>query len=70
MNWAFILKVGAKVFGYLLKQVTPIIKESLEEQLTQIYIQALDTPNPFDDHLMAMVLEILDIGKPAVLEKN
>ena len=64
MKWAIILKVGAKVFGYLIKQVTPEIREVFQDTLIDLYRKAVETPNPFDDHFMAMVLEILDIEKP------
>ena len=68
MGWGILLKIGAKVFGYLIKQMTPHLEEALEKSLKDLYIKALETENPFDDHVMVMVLEILDIEKPIVAE--
>lgn len=64
ISWRWVLILAAKVFGYLLKQASPHIKKALEEQLKALYLKALETENPFDDHAMAMVLEILAIEKP------
>jgi hypothetical protein len=64
MSWAWIISIGAKVFGYLLKEMTPTLEEALQTSLRELYTKALATENPFDDHAMAMVLEILGIEKP------
>lgn len=64
MSFAWVLSMGARVFGYLLKQMTPVLEEALKTSLRELYKKALVTENPFDDHAMAMVLEILGIEKP------
>jgi len=61
MSWAWILSIGAKVFGYLMKEMSPVLKEALTTTLRDLYKKALETDNPFDDHAMAMILEILSI---------
>jgi len=66
LTWKIVLAIGAKVFGYLIKQMTPVIKEALEKAMLDLYQKALITENPFDDHVMAMILEVLDLKKPGV----
>jgi len=61
-----LLVVGAKVFGYMIKMLTPHIKEMLEEMMLDLYQKALATENPWDDHVMAMALEVLSLKKPNI----
>ena len=68
--WGVIIKIAAKVFGYLLKQMTPELEKVLENTLKDLYVKAVATSNPFDDHIMAMLLEVLDIEKPVVPEET
>lgn len=60
--------VGSRVLGATLKVVTPHLRRALEDFLADKYKEAVETPNPWDDHFYAVLMEVLDVEKPEVKE--
>lgn len=61
MTYNFWLKFGIKLFALILPAVTPAIKEALDTFLKNLYMKAKDTPNPFDDLFIKLLLDLLQI---------
>ena len=62
--WSKILLWIAQIFAGIIGQVTPGIIAELNVLLTNLYKKALATPNPWDDFLVGMLLDILAIPRP------
>ena len=61
INWASILKFVAIVLSPLMKLLTPMIRDTLKENLLKLYEKAKATPNPIDDIFVGFVLDLLQI---------
>lgn len=48
----------------ILKAVTPMLKDLVEDNLIKLYNKAVATENPIDDLFMEFLLNILDIDVP------
>lgn len=65
-TWKGIIRIVAIVLGPMLRAVTPLVKEALQEGLDHVYEEAVETDNPIDDLFMGFVYEILGLTKPEV----
>lgn len=59
-----ILRIIALFLSPILKAVTPMIADLIDDSLIKIYRKALATTNPIDDLFVAFLLDILDIDVP------
>jgi hypothetical protein len=66
ISWTWLLKILMAVLGPLFALLTPVIKAALTEFLTNLYKDCLATPNPYDDLVVGMLLDILGIPRPPV----
>ena len=64
ITWKWIIVMLVNALGPLMSEVTPVIKTELNDLLTNLYKKALATPNPWDDHLVGLLLDILAIPRP------
>jgi len=64
--WGNILKWMFQIFAGLLGQVTPAIIAELNAFLSGLYKKAMATPNPYDDFVVGMLLDILGIPRPNI----
>jgi hypothetical protein len=55
-----ILKRGA---GEILKSASPHIRKMAEELVTKLGEAAAETPNTWDDKLVALLADLLDVGE-------
>ena len=62
--WGSIFKWIAQIFAGIIGQATPAIVAELNVFLTNLYKKALATPNPWDDFVIGMLLDILAIPRP------
>jgi len=63
--WGSIIKWAIQIFGGIIGQVTPGILGELSAFLTALYKKGLATPNPWDDFMIGLLLDILGIPRPA-----
>lgn len=63
-SWKLLLSVFGQVLGPLLGLVSSEIKKLLTDFLTELYVKALATPNPWDDMLVGLLLDVLSIPRP------
>ena len=61
-GWIFILVLSA--LGPIIGILSPAIKAALTEFLRGLYLDALKTPNPWDDFAVGFLLDILGIPRP------
>jgi len=64
IGWTWIINLLVKALSVLLPVLTPEIRKLLEESLLDLYKKAVETPNPWDDFLVRMLLRILSIPVP------
>lgn len=62
--WKGVIEAVIRIFAGVLQMATPQIKAELSEFLTQLYLRALKTPNPWDDFAVGLLLDILAIPRP------
>ena len=66
VSWEWLLKILMQVLSPLFGLLTPIIKAALTEFLTNLYKDCLATPNPYDDLVVGLLLDLLGIPRPVV----
>lgn len=54
----------ALLLGPLIRALTPMIKDLLEDNLIKLWKRAEATENPIDDLFVGFLLDILDIDMP------
>lgn len=64
ISWKWLIQLLISVLGPILGQLSPVIKSALNEFLTNLYLDALKTSNPWDDFLLGLLLDILVIPRP------
>ena len=64
VGFTWIINLLINALGSILPVLTPMIKDSLSAFLTDLYKQALETPNPWDDFVVKFLLRILSIPVP------
>ena len=62
LGW--LVQILASALGPMISILTPVIKSALNEFLTKLYLDAVKTPNPWDDFLVGLLLDILAIPRP------
>jgi len=62
--WIWLLKMVASALLPILGVLTPAIKTALTDFLTKLYLDALVTPNVWDDFVVGLLLDILSIPRP------
>ncbi len=62
LGW--LIQILAAALGPMINILTPVIKAALNEFLTKLYLDAVKTPNPWDDFLVGLLLDILAIPRP------
>jgi len=62
--WVWLLKMVASGLLPILGVLTPAIKTALIDFLTKLYLDALATPNVWDDFVVGILLDILSIPRP------
>lgn len=63
-TWTWIVSLLVTVLKPVLKIITPMIRDALEEQLLKLYAKAEATENPWDDFAVGFLLDILGIERP------
>jgi len=63
-TWGAILRIIAIILGPLLKAISPIIKDALEDGMIKLLEKARATENPIDDLFMEFVFRILNLDIP------
>lgn len=61
IDWTFALKAAAKLLGTLIKTLSPEIRDIVTKTVNEWEAKAKETENPWDDHFVALVKEILGI---------
>ena len=56
---AWLITLIAVALGGLLKVVSPVVRDELEQALNRLELKAKETPNPFDDMFVATLKEVL-----------
>lgn len=64
ITWTAMLNILVAVLGPILRAVTPVLREQLEEWLIGFYKKAKTTDNPWDDFLAELLLRIFGIPLP------
>jgi hypothetical protein len=64
ISWKWLIQILVNLIGPILSLISPAIKAALNEFLTNLYLDALKTPNPWDDFLVGLLLDILAIPRP------
>ncbi len=62
--WVWLLKMVASALLPILGVLTPAIKSALTDFLSKLYLDALATPNVWDDFVVGLLLDILSIPRP------
>lgn len=62
--WGWILELAMKILVPLFNMITPELKQLLNDFLTQLYVKALATENPWDDFAIGFLMDILAIPRP------
>ncbi len=62
--WGNIIKWVIQIFGGIIGQMTPALMAELKVFLVELYKKALATPNPWDDFMVGLLLDILSIPRP------
>ena len=63
-SWDFLLFLAKLVLVPVLKLVSKAIREKYEVFLVELYLDALETDNPWDDFFAGFLLDILVIPRP------
>jgi|2_EtaG_2_1085320.scaffolds.fasta_scaffold51984_2 hypothetical protein len=61
INWGPFLKIAAKVLGVIVTALTPEIRDMVSDTIKGWEAKAEETENPWDDHFVAILKEILGI---------
>lgn len=64
VTWTWLLNLLLPILGKLIDLISPAIKAELNTFVTNLYLKALATPNPWDDMLVGFLLDILAIPRP------
>lgn len=64
VNWLRFLTRMGRILGPILLTLTRSLRDDLEIFLTDFYRRALETENPWDDFLAALLLETLGFDVP------
>ena len=63
-TWKGIAAIIGIVLGPMLRAITPIIKDAMEDSLLNLYSKAEETENPIDDIFVGLLLDLLSIKRP------
>ncbi|RLF87748.1 hypothetical protein DRN34_01010 [Thermococci archaeon] len=61
MTWKFLLTAFSGIIGQIIKVVSPELRKMLVEMLRNLYEHAKETPNPWDDFLVELLVQVLGI---------
>jgi hypothetical protein len=61
MKWTIVLTLAARIFGAIVRLLSPEIRELMEKGIKDWEERAAETPNPWDDHLVDLLKQILEI---------
>jgi hypothetical protein len=64
ISLSWLIQIFASALGPIIGLLTPVIKTALNEFLTKLYLDALKTPNLWDDFAVGILLDILAIPRP------
>jgi len=64
IGWTWLVDFLIKALGVILPVLTPTIRESIEEFLSDLYGKAKETPNPWDDFFVKFLMRIVGIEVP------
>ncbi|HID30013.1 MAG TPA: hypothetical protein EYP19_08420 [Desulfobacterales bacterium] len=65
MNWKDVL---FPLLAALFSSMTPVLRQTLQTLLEDLYKRCKDTSNPFDDMLVALLMALLGIPTPTETE--
>lgn len=65
ISWDWLIKLLASVLLPIIQAMSPAIIAALKEFLTDLYQKALNTPNPWDDFVIGLLLDFLGIPRPS-----
>lgn len=63
-TWGAILRIIAIILSPLLKAISPLIKDALEDGMIKLLEKARATENPIDDYFVEFLFRILRIDIP------
>lgn len=63
-TWGWVLRIISIVLGPLLKAITPLIRDALDDGMFKLLEKARSTENPIDDLFVEFLFNILDIEIP------
>lgn len=61
--WSAVEPILVKVLGGIITLVTPELKTELQTLLTGFYKKSLATPNPWDDMLAGLLMDVFGFPK-------
>jgi hypothetical protein len=61
VNWNLVVGIAARVFGVLVKSLTPEIRKLVTDAVKSWEEKAAATDNPWDDHFVDVLKTILEI---------
>lgn len=64
ISWSWLIQILLSALAPIMGSLSPVIKAALNDFLTKLYLDCLRTPNPWDDFLVGMLLDILAIPRP------
>ena len=60
-RWTIVIKLAARIFGAIVTLLSGEIREMIEKGIKEWEVRAAETENPWDDHLVDLLKEILDM---------
>ena len=64
-TWSWLINLMLQALGPVINILSPAIKAALTEFLCKLYLDAQKTPNPWDDFVVGILLDILSIPRPS-----
>lgn len=65
MTWHMLLGLIVKVFGSVVKLISPELRQWITDLVVELYKKAKATDNPWDDFLVELLATILGIDLPS-----
>lgn len=64
MNFSWLTTILSKLFTSLFEIITPSLRDELTSFIKDLYQKALKTNNPYDDYLIKILADLLNITLP------
>lgn len=63
-TWGWVLRIIGVILSPLLKAISPLIKDALEDGMNKLLEKARETENPIDDLFVEFLFRILRLDIP------